>query len=236
MAALAMAVWIIYIADRLLDVRRMGRQDVVTERHRFHRDHALQLGIFASFCFGGLVFVAMQLNSTLVRNGLVLSIVVMAYFLIIHFFKPMPGFYSKELTVGILFAAGVVLAPLSAFPHVLPFVGPMILFALLCFLNCAAIETWEWRNLSATTPAQVPEPHALTLWLVRHMRMFTSVIAAVGLLLAYLSANAVYAAVVISALGYLWLDIEREHLASDVLRVLADVPLLSPFFLLIRFH
>jgi hypothetical protein len=39
-----------------------------------------------------------------------------------------------------------------------------------------------------------------------------------------------------SALGFLWLDVEREHLPINLVRVLADVPLLSPLILLLGLH
>lgn len=234
-ATLGMTVWMIYAADRLLDVRDGKVMPFTTERHRFHRDHAGGISLAVVLCFVALLFTATRLNPALLRNGLVLSVVVALYFGAIHLVpKWISGLYPKEMAVGVVFALGAALAPWSRLHQSGPFVVPVVLLALLCFLNCAAIETWEWRRLGGLGSSR---PHIISLWLVTHFRVLAGLIAFVGLALFILSsAHTVFAAVIVSALAFLWLDLKRDRLSINLLRVLADVPLLSPLLLLVRLH
>jgi hypothetical protein len=231
-AALAMTVWMIYATDRLLDVRGGTPK---TERHRFHRDHAGRLVVAVGLCFVALLFTAARLNTGVLHNGLALSGCVALYFLAVHSFpKSVSGLYPKEMAVGVVFAMGVALAPWSRVPRSGPLLLPVALFAFLCFLNCAAIETWEWKGLGAAVSSR---PHALTLWLAQHLRQLSALVAIAGFFLLMMSrVPTVFAAIIMSALGFLWLDVEREHLPINLVRVLADVPLLSPLILLLGLH
>jgi hypothetical protein len=68
------------------------------------------------------------------------------------------------------------------------------------------------------------------------MRLVSVLIAIAGLIFfTALPVHMVFAAIFVSALAFLWLDAERDRLSADLLRVLADVPLLSPL-LLLRLH
>lgn len=231
-ATLALTVWTIYAADRLLDVRdgHKGRLPA-TERHSFHRKHAGALRAAVTFSLVLLAFSATRLNGSVLRNGLFLSGVVGLYFAAVHLLpKCVSTLYPKEMVVGIVFATGTALAPCSRLHRVGPFLVPVALFALLCFLNCAAIETWEWGG---SGHRKTERPHSVTIWFSRHLKLLSISIAITGVAFLLLSRqHAVFAPIVLSALAFLWLDLEHEHLTISLLRVLADVPLLSPLLLL----
>jgi hypothetical protein len=239
--ALGMTVWLIYATDRLLDVRGSTARLLNTERHRFHREHAGGISVAVVLCFVALLFIATRLNPALLRNGLALSAGVGLYLAAVHLFpKWIFSFYPKEMAVGVVFALGAALAPLTRLhPARLDeawgtLLMPVALFAFLCFLNCAAIETWEWRALGGLVSTR---PHVISLWLVEHLRVLASFIAIAGFaFLIFSRAHSVFAAIIVSALAFLWLDVERDRLPINLLRVLADVPLLSPVVLLLRLH
>lgn len=228
--ALALAVWLIYAVDRLLDVAR-SRVPFRTRRHEFHRQHARELAVVAVGVFLALTAVVFFLRPVLLRDGLLLSFVLAAYFVIIHFLpRRVQQFCPKELVVGVVFAIGACLAPWSRLSDTRALVPPALLFAALCCLNCVAIETWEWTRSGA--PA-ISRPHAITLWLARRVRLIAYVIAASATVLFFTSgAQLLFAAIAISAVAFGWVDKERDQLSQDALRVLADVPLLSPLLLI----
>ena len=137
----------------------------------------------------------------------------------------------KELAVAVVFAAGTCLASWTQQPKFQIFALPASLFAALCCLNCMAIESWEW--ISFGSPA-ITCPHPLTLWLARRTRSVALGIALVGTVLFFIARTPqLFAAITLSALGFAWLDLEKERLSVNAFRVLADVPLLSPLILLI---
>ncbi|MCU1292266.1 MAG: hypothetical protein JWP08_1116 [Bryobacterales bacterium] len=229
--ALALTVWMIYATDRLLDVRR-SEVPLLTERHRFHKKHAQSISIAVVFCLGALVPITILLRPVLLRDGLMLSAVVALYFALVHVLPTaLSRWCPKEMAVGIVFALGAGLAPWSRMQRPEPLIVPLVLFAFLCWLNCAAIEVWEGAPSGQRSSGS---PHPLTLWLTRWIRLLSVLTATAGALLLSLSKeHVVFAPVVLSALAFTWLDGERERLPADALRVLADVPLLSPLVLLL---
>ena len=80
---LALTVWCIYVADRLMDERLTAREGGrPTARHRFHRrfQHPLKLALVFGVC-GALYLLAIQSRGLLI-HGLPILLVVFAYILI----------------------------------------------------------------------------------------------------------------------------------------------------------
>jgi len=156
---LALAAWVVYIVDRVLDARAAIRTNDLAslrERHRFHQRHMgllIPVALVAAGAAGWIVFtlmpsVARERNSVLALAGL-------AYFARVH----SPGkvafgltsfsrFLKKEMLVGILFAAACALPAISrasthANQSLWPLYAAAVVFALLAWLNCHAIDRWE---------------------------------------------------------------------------------------------
>ncbi len=127
MGALASTVWLIYVADRLLDAMRLDVTRPHALRHRFYFRHNRTFRLL--WC---LVFVANALLVTsclpmpLLQNGLLLASAVLVYGAGVHFLPSEHSFpiaqcpseeppikhrrmVTKEVQVGILFAFGVSL-------------------------------------------------------------------------------------------------------------------------------
>ncbi len=151
----------------------------------------------------------MRLTTELFYSGVALASAVILYFALLHL-----GIFqkTKEAAVAILFGLG---ATLSAWPNVRTAVDieAIILFSCLCWINCVAIEHWEGESK----------------WPIAAAAGFIA-LAAMSLL--FTSRPILGGAVAASALAFVLLDCARRHFSRDALRVLADVALLSPLFLL----
>jgi hypothetical protein len=204
---LVLAVWLIYAADRTLDAW-MGSS--ARPRHEFYRRHwraLLPLWFFALAAGSALAWT--RLTREMLYSGIALGGAVLLYFTLLHL-----GIFqkTKEAAVAVLFALG---ATLSAWTNVRTAVdiGTIVLFSCLCWINCVAIEHWEGESE----------------WPIAAPAGFVAVAAA---MLLFSSRPVLGGAVAASALCFVLLDSARRHFSRDALRVLADVALLSPLFLL----
>lgn len=157
--ALSLTVWLIYVADRLLDGAKLKMDQPHTLRHRFYRRHRR---VFASLWIVGLVvntlLVVHLLPTELLRNGMLLASAVLAYGAGVHFAskrsprqtalseaassesRRLKMRFPKEVRVGVLFALGVSLTTWTQ------------LFSDLQSLSrtFAAIKTELWPLLATT--------------------------------------------------------------------------------------
>lgn len=107
LAALGIAVWIVYTADHLLDARRLTSA-ASTFRHAFHQQHS-RLLIFLLGVACGIEFILLFfLRKPVFYNGLWLGVGVVLYVLINQWLK-----YFKEFTIALLYCGGVLLPALS---------------------------------------------------------------------------------------------------------------------------
>ncbi len=250
------AVWMIYVADRILDGVRMDSEGPWTPRHRFaRRNWKILLTVW--FCVGtGVLFAVLsRLPMALVARGIFLGMLVIVYFVYVGLARrfrvaPVP----KEMFCGILFGLGTALAPtfysstlggleLSGWGGVLKegFLGVAetirvapLLFGALCALNCVGIAAWEWEADRRQDPA------AVTRGVGREGRgpLDASYAAALVLLMVAglvlslwrwgVAESAIYQCVAVSAAGLWFLHRRERALSRSALRTLADVVLLTP--------
>jgi len=228
---LMLAVWAVYVADRLLDARaglRSARLNSLRDRHLFHWRHRrmlLPLAIAAASAAAWLVFVFMPAGA-LERNSL-LAVASLVYFTRVHTGSRLSLPVSKELLVGLLFTAGCALPAWSraAIPRhtlFLPLLFPVVFFTLLAWLNCHAIDRWEAYPDSAS---RLP------------IFSLASLVALAGLLLSVFlfptqpRSAALFAAGAAAALLLSLLDHLRNRLTPVTLRAAADLVLLTPLLL-----
>ena len=222
---LALAVWLIYSADRTLDA---WRGQLCQRRHRFYHRHWNQhwywiAGIWATTGLTGAWLAWTTLPADILRHGLWLTLAVVTYLLAVHRFpKLLRWAGSKEAAVATVFGLGT---SVSIWSRVATFqdLAAIAVFATLCWINCAAIEDWEAgreiRRPVLIAAACVAGIAALAL---RHLHPLLG-----------LAATA-------SSLGLLLLDVcfSRQNAAgtgasawrvtNDAKRVLADAVLLTP--------
>src|SRR6185437_906439 len=154
-ALLAVAVWLIYVADRTLDAWRGAPGTAEQPRHEFYRRHwRTLLPIWMAALGGGAWLAWSRLPGPLFVEGLAVASGTALYLAAVHL---APGLLRragcKESAVAVLFGLG---ASLAAWPRVQTTsdVLAILLFSCLCWMNCAAIADWEHgRELRASVIA-----------------------------------------------------------------------------------
>ena len=258
-ALLALATWAVYVGDRLLDAHagvRRGAMDCLRERHLFHWRHRWMLAplaVAAAGCAAAIVLMRMPVAAQ--ERDTVLAAAAVAYFTGVHSrggSSSIAGWLpialsrrvlSKELLVGVLFTAGCALPALNRAAAPVMLLLPLLFFAALAWLNCAAIDAWEnasthpCRSERGRRGNRVEEPASRPN---RAISLAASLLALAGLLLALqLSSGqprqaALIACGAASALLLGLLDRLRTRLTPLALRAAADLVLLAPLALLWR--
>lgn len=100
--ALGLTVWVIYTADRLMDVRNLIKP-ASSERHRFHQKHYKPLCVAIVIVVLIVCVLMIFIRPSVLIGGLILAPVIMIYLLLQ---KMLP---VKEFTVAVLYTLGVLL-------------------------------------------------------------------------------------------------------------------------------
>ncbi len=211
-AVLFLAVWLIYVADRLLDTRGMPSP---ATRHVFYRRHSrLMFWIWCAVLPFTALLAAGGLAGAVLERGFLMLGAVGVYLLFVHlFWKNSPRAGVKETAVALLFALGTSLAAWDSI-RTWSDALTIVLFSALCWLNCVAIEQWE----------QGPRG-----WSIASIAIL---VALAGLVLLHRHRPILAGAEAMSLLALSLLDRARTRLSKDALRVLADAALLSPVLFL----
>ena len=152
-AAMALAVWVLYAADRMLDARILDaprglpRHHELEARHYFHHRHRQAFLIGTAFAAATLAVLLTDLPAIAIRLYLLEGALLFMWFLILH------GTHSahrlpKEIAVGLFFAAATFIPTVSREPFAgsavlrLTLLPAALLFAALCSLNCLFIYAW----------------------------------------------------------------------------------------------
>jgi hypothetical protein len=240
---LAGTVWLIYVADRLLDARRLKAGGLLTARHAFYQENGRVMWVLWWIVFVSLAVMApYYLPSGLLVRGIFLLGFVALYFAFVTGSSSEPSVpFLKEILCGLIFAMGTTVAVgfyvgMGSNGELLSVAGlirewvlhvmdmsalgmPLFAFAFICAMNCALIEVWEGEGAGSA-----PD------WSDR-MRVTLGIFAAGALIWGVWGGGrfaVLYACLAVSAIGLAVLHHFKEKLTVDALRVLADVVLLTP--------
>lgn len=257
-AAMFLAVWMIYAADRLLDTRLLDDRlssSGLEARHRFHHRHRTA---FISCILLSSAALAALLHRTDPRSlhlYVLLATLLAAWMLLIHI-RPQPDSATrrlpKELAVGIFFPAAVFIPTLArtnptpaahqvlgaAANWIRPTLLPSaILFAAVCTLNCLCVYAWEHPSSRQQTPAsfQNPQTHWTTRWATTHLTTLALIILAASTIASISRTLAVALpalACSLSTAALFALNHCRRSLSPLHLRAAADLVLLTPILFL----
>lgn len=234
---LALGTWLIYVADRILDGYRLCPGTRLHERHLFHARHRVAFLCAAVVVCGILVWLIVEkMFPGARREDAFLFLLSLLYLFFVH--KPAGknrSWLPKELAVGVVFAAATAVPAWSRIESGrLTLLPAVALFAALCWLNCIAIERWE----NEFVPDGFASSNVTTLWAAQHLRPAAIILAAIsGLMCAITGARSlpvalVYAAAVCSCSVFVIVDRKKESFSAIYLRILADLALLTPLFVL----
>jgi hypothetical protein len=233
---LGLVTWLLYVADRILD--GLGeRPELLRERHVFHARHRARF-LLAAVVLGSFLLwmILTRMYPRTLEDDLFLSVFALIYLSLVHAANSFARlrkrrWLPKELAVGVIFAAATAVpawSRLGAFSdrsHAW-FAQAVVLFALVCWVNCVAIEKWEAEGWEAASV------HPTTLWAARHLQQIALTLAIVSVIAACLSPTsglmAVYLAALLSSGLLLALDARRARLSPLALRIAADAALLTP--------
>jgi hypothetical protein len=169
--------------------------------------------------------------------GVILTAGVAVYLLshqLVH--RHHPWRLPKELCIAGLLTAGVALF-LRGAPRPGDLAMPVVLFALLCFANCALISVWERdvdRAHGQTSLALGERGGAGLAALIAQLPWITLVVALVALRFAPADTRPLAALAAASALLLAGVDRAERALGWPRARVLADVALMTPLVWLWR--
>lgn len=240
-AVLGIGTWMVYVADRLLDVRSGAARSDLRERHFFHARYRRGLLWGCAAALAPLLWlIAYGMKATARREDAAVFAISLLYFTPVHLpIASLPARlrFPRELVVGLLFAAAAAVPAWSRSrpPH-MELAALTLLFAALGWLNCAAIHLWERGG----TDGPPGERHPLVPALAGSVAA-----AAIGLMLVEghkygagsTGGGLLAAAALVSAGLLLLLDRLRLRAAGApsrlALRVAADAALLTPLLLLL---
>lgn len=229
---LGLAVWVIYVVDRLLDgLMKRGGGEKLESRHEFHSKHRKIFGLMAVVVgLTALILVIAQFMTKIygyaVFGGLMVSGFFTLSILADHRHHEIP--YAKNIIAGLAFAYGTAMLAFAytGFEGIRLLMSPeLICFVVLCILNISAIDLWEHASHSADLEIKATDELALTLPLI--------LLGAAAMFCAAQETELIarpffYAILTGTALLYV-LNRTRARYSPDALRVLADVALLVPF-------
>jgi hypothetical protein len=228
---------LIYLVDRLADAISLQANSPKSARQQFCLRHKkLWLGLIAVVGLVDAAIVLLRLNRDVLISGSCLSGIAAVYLAVNHAFSEVWEIIPlKEITIGFLFSAGTLLLLIPNFAAVPSTVGrssalAMLLFAILCSLNCMSIAVWE-RDLDrdqrkhsiATRCPGIGVP----------IRAFCILVAVAALLLAAATASVFAIAMSLSVGATLLAILHFISVGRDERTALADLVLLTPvaFFL-----
>lgn len=238
---LALGVWVVYVADRLLEYRLRGDGDAeMGVRHRFHARHRKKFlaGVgLASAVILPLVFGF--LPSELLLSYAVPAIAMVTAFFAMVAVAPRNGEipYVRNLVAGLAFGYGTAMMAHIRVPSqemvAMLTSREMLSFAVLCALNITAIHLWEHSRRSDDREIKAADELTLSLPLTG--------LAAVGLIFASMdnpwmfgrgggdeAARPFFYAVLVSAALLQVINRVRERFSLDALRTLADLAMIAP--------
>lgn len=226
---LSLAVWVVYTSDRLLD-GWTRKSAALYERHLFCARHRAQLAWMVVLAGAAMFWLATeQLPYLEVMGGLKLAAIVAVYIAAIH----AGGGYlarlvPKEMAVGALFAAGTTL-PMRARGAAISWDAwvTVILFAMLCSVNCFSIECWEGHRSDGTWRTR---PHPFVQWADSRIRSIAMSVALAAIVLLMVcrgkwSSRPQVLAVCMASLLIVFIDQKKNRFSRGALRVFADAAL-----------
>lgn len=227
---LSLAVWTVYVGDRLLDARaglRAASLHRLRERHLFHWSHRRVLLPLAVAAASAAWVIFVMIPAGVRERDSLLAAASLVYFTGVHSGRKRSVLLSKEFLVGILFTAGCALPAWSrtALPYAWfwPLLIPVVYFALLAWLNCYAIERWE-TDADSTSRRSV--------WLLGLFVAIAGAVTSAALLVSQSRSAALLVCGAVAAFLLALLDRFRNRLSPVALRTAADLVLLTPALLI----
>jgi hypothetical protein len=141
-ASLFFTVWFIYLLDHFFDSQKGF---YTTQRHLFVARNQKTTIALITFTLTTSICLCFSLSKPLIIGGLILLVFICIYLLLVHASVANIKLKNncKELLVGIGFGSGVALPIIISNIEINTWLPAVLLFCLLCWLNCRLIDIWE---------------------------------------------------------------------------------------------
>ncbi len=242
-AAMFVAVWMLYAADRLLDARPLPNNQPppgLEARHLFHHRHRRGFLALVAPTSIALVLLLHSIDPRALHLYTLLAALLGAWLLLIHARSlPTPDAHRlpKELAVGLFFPAAVFIPTLARAPQLRSALVPaFLLFAAVCTLNCLFLYAWEH-------PHDRAHAHWTTRWATSHILPIAFSVLTLSIAATFIGrlhpppshlplAGTPALACALSTAFLLLLHRLRHSIPAITLRASADLALLTPLLLL----
>jgi hypothetical protein len=231
--ALFLTAWMIYLGDRLADSATIEANGPQSLRQQFCRRHRC-IWVVAVALVAGLDAYVIWRTTALETflAGAAVGLLALIYLVLNHplglIWRSLP---AKELVIGVLFAAGTLVALLPGLENAaIGFPISATFFAALCVLNCMSIARWECGLDRAQGKISIATRHPAIARGSGLIALVLGVAAFAMAILFYLAAP-LFACLSVSALFLAWLN--SAPIEVDRRTALADLVLLTPIIPLI---
>jgi hypothetical protein len=232
---LFLAVWCIYLADRLIDARCLNDPARASARHRF----ALQnwrclLALLAVSGLWAAWLASTMIDAELLRAASTLLVAVVLYFSgFVRKTRSRPSqiLPAKEVVCGLVFAIGCALGVRAFRESPIEFLPMALSFGGVCAFNCLLISAWEKSS------DQINDPASASHWwttIDRDLGWIGVVLTATCTVGTFTTENsAIFLAISGSSALLTVLHLSRSWMNVTARRVLADAVLLTPLMIAI---
>jgi 4-hydroxybenzoate polyprenyltransferase len=247
MLSMALAVWMLYAGDRLMDARLLDINPTghngLEARHYFHHRHRTGFLTGILLCSIALGTLLPHLDTAAIRLYLILGGLVAGYFILIHAIssdtaqRKVAHRLPKEIAVGLCFAAATFIPTVARRPELrIPLLPVALLFAALCSLNCLFIYAWEHDDQRIDVPAHRTDAraHTITRFALGNLPGLTGLLIFCSLALVPLDHRVPWPIPCASAMSAAILFVlhnRRRALSRTILRAAADLALTTPILL-----
>jgi hypothetical protein len=228
---LGCSVWLSYSADRWIEGFRLRAEQIQTHRHRFYIRWRWEiLIIWIGVLLLDVVTAVRTLTPAQFRAGAFLLVPVAAYLLshqLVH--RSSRGRIPKEACVALLLSGGAAVF-VACQPGALlrRMAAPVVLFALLCFTNCALISVWENEVDVSHGQTSLALQYAGAARMSRMLPWFVALASLTAWLVAGAPMAQVAACSLASAAMLGLVDAMEQRIGRFLARVLADLVLVTP--------
>lgn len=227
--SLFLAVWCIYLLDRLFDAFRTEDPGDLPRRHRFARRNWRGLAALALFSPAiWLAFFAPKLPPQTLLIGSGLATLTAIYFVAFRFKRRISRFPAKETVIGVCFAVGVLAAAGTAEATAATLLCGLVLAALFT-ANCLVISLAErgYDSVADSAAHFAHRPPSSKL----PFALLTGAIVGAILLLSFPAFQKVAVSAIAGAVLTFFVT-HRSRNSPDTAQPLADAVLLVPWLVL----
>lgn len=238
-ACLAIAVWLIYTLDHLLDAKKIAGKPT-TFRHQFHKQFKKPLVACTILVTVLGATIACYLPPVILYNGLIGIVLTFVYFLLLQ----KKTFWQKEICIAIGYTWGILLAPICLYQGTLSLLQ-LILIPKIFLIVFANLLIFSWFDV--LKDKQDGHKSMVIHWGIKHTERIISLILRIEILLAILTfflnpkpTTFMMQGLLLLMLGLLLFIFKKHYFfrKNDIYRVIGDgvfyLPLL--FIVYARLH